>query len=37
MYFSDTEKGTKEGEEQIIAMDDADTLMAAIGEEQYAN
>ena len=34
--FSDTEKGTKEGHEERISIDDTDTLIARIGEEAYA-
>jgi peptide chain release factor 3 len=34
--FSDTEKGTKEGETQVISVDDADKLTAQIGEDAFA-
>nr|MBQ8253331.1 peptide chain release factor 3 [Lachnospiraceae bacterium] len=34
--FSDTEKGTKEGETEIISVDDTDRLTAQIGEDSLA-
>ena len=34
MLYSDTQKGTKEGEEKILSIDD-DSLLAEIGEENY--
>ena len=33
LTFSDTEKGTKEGETTVISMDDEDTLLSTLGEE----
>ena len=34
--FSDTEKGTKEGETEIISVDDTDKLTAQIGEDAFS-
>ncbi len=34
--FSDTEKGTKEGETEIISIDDEDKLKMQIGEDAFA-
>ncbi|MBO5242447.1 MAG: peptide chain release factor 3 [Lachnospiraceae bacterium] len=34
--FSDTEKGTKEGETQVISVDDEGKLTAQIGEDAFA-
>ena len=34
--FSDTEKGTKEGETEVISVDDTDKLTAKIGEDAFA-
>ncbi len=36
LTFSDTEKGTKEGETTVISMDDEAALLANIGEEALA-
>ena len=35
VLFSDTRKGTKEGKEEIIPIDDKDALTEAIGEDKY--
>ena len=34
--FSDTEKGTKEGETEIISVDDKDKLIGEIGEDAFS-
>ena len=35
ILFSDTQKGTKEGKEEIIDIEDSEALIAAIGQEKY--
>ena len=35
VLFSDTQKGTKEGKEEFIPIDDRERLIEAIGEEKY--
>lgn len=35
VLFSDTQKGTKEGNKEIIALDDTDRLCEEIGQEAY--